>query len=67
MATTTAPVGVATGTRTSFAGAIYERTDENLAHWLQNPPAQKPGSLMPNLGLTPQQITALVAYLQSLK
>ncbi len=54
-------------TRTSFAGAMYERTDENLARWLENPPARKPGSLMPNLGLTPEQVTALVAYLQSLK
>lgn len=53
--------------RTTFAGAIYERTDENLAKWLQNPPGRKPGALMPNLALTPEQITALVAYLQSLK
>jgi cytochrome c oxidase subunit II len=53
--------------RTSFAGALYERTDDNVARWLQNPPERKPGSLMPNLGLTPDQITALVAYLQSLK
>lgn len=53
--------------RTSFAGALYDRTDENLVKWLQNPPARKPGSLMPNLGLTADQITQLVAYLQSLK
>lgn len=53
--------------RTSFAGAIFERTPENLARWLADPPGRKPGALMPNLGLTPEQISALVAYLQSLK
>jgi cytochrome c1 len=38
-----------------------------MARWLDNPPAIKPGSLMPRLGLTPQEIQALVAYLSSLK
>jgi cytochrome c oxidase subunit 2 len=52
--------------RTSFAGATLERTPENLRRWLADPPGQKPGALMPNLGLTPAQIRALVAYLQSL-
>jgi cytochrome c1 len=38
----------------------------NLAKWLADPPGVKPGSDMPALNLTPDQINALVAYLESL-
>jgi cytochrome c oxidase subunit 2 len=38
-----------------------------LARWLQNPPAMKPGTQMPNLGLTNAEIANLVAYLSSLR
>ena len=38
-----------------------------MASWLRNPPAIKPGSRMPNLNLTADQIQKLVAYLESLK
>jgi cytochrome c1 len=38
-----------------------------LAIWLHDPPAVKPGSIMPNLHLSDQQISQLVAYLESLK
>jgi cytochrome c oxidase subunit 2 len=57
--------------RSSFAGAIFERTDENLAEWVRDAPSQKPGSKMPSgvatMGLTEDDIEALVAYLQSLR
>jgi cytochrome c oxidase subunit 2 len=53
--------------RTTFAGSIFPNDTENLGKWLADAPGRKPGSLMMNLGLTPEQITALVAYLQSLK
>ena len=53
--------------RRTFAGSIFERTDENLARWLANPPAQKPGAKMPDLNLKEDEIQALVAYLQTLK
>lgn len=53
--------------RERFAGSMFERNDENLRAWLEDPPARKPGSRMPDLNLTDEQITALVAYLQSLK
>ena len=53
--------------RTTFAGAIFENNDENVAAWLRNPPAAKEGAKMPNLGLTAEQIQALVAYLNSLE
>lgn len=53
--------------RTTFAGATFDRTEENLARWLDNPDAMKPGAKMPDLGLTPEQIEALVAYLGTLE
>lgn len=53
--------------RSTFAGATYERTARNLARWLDDPDALKPGAKMPDLGLTPDQIEALVAYLQGLR
>ena len=53
--------------RGTFAGSIFDRSDENLAEWLRDPPGVKPGSKMPNLGLSEDDITALVAYLQSLE
>ena len=53
--------------RSTFAGAIFKRTDENLAAWLENPAGVKPGALMPDVGLTQEQIDALVAYLQTLE
>jgi cytochrome c oxidase subunit 2 len=53
--------------RAVFAGSIFENTDPNLRAWLRNPPAEKPGSVMPNLGLTEAQITNLISYLDTLK
>lgn len=55
------------GSREWFAGAMLVNNDENLAEWLRDPPGMKPGSLMPDLGLSEDQIRALVAYLQSLE
>ncbi len=52
--------------RSMFAGASFERTPELLRSWLANPPAMKDGSFMPNLGLNDDEITALIAYLESL-
>jgi cytochrome c oxidase subunit 2 len=53
--------------RTTLAGAILDNDTESLRAWLDDPPALKPGVDMPDLGLTPPQIDALVAYLQSLE
>ncbi len=54
------------GTRTHIAAGWLPNTDENLSRWLHNPQAVKSGVLMPNLGLTDTEVTALVAYLRSL-
>lgn len=55
------------GTRKTLAGGILDNQAENLARWLANPPAVKPGSLMPDLRLSAAQVQALVAYLEGLK
>ena len=53
------------GSRTTIAGGILSNDSAGLARWLANPPGEKPGSLMPRIELTPREIAALVAYLES--
>ncbi len=53
--------------RDCFAGCIFATTNANLTKWLENPPAVKPGSWMPDYGLSDQQVRALVAYLMTLQ
>ncbi len=53
--------------RKTIAGGMLRNTHENLSRWLKDPPGVKPGSLMPDLKLTEVQVTALTAYLTSLK
>ena len=55
------------GSRTTFAGSMFTLNEDNLRKWLANPPGVKPGSVMPNLGLTGEEITQLIAYLETLK
>lgn len=57
--------------RNVFAGAVLpeqgETWEEALARWLANPPDVKPGSFMPDLALTAQEIDDLIAWLETLK
>jgi cytochrome c oxidase subunit II len=53
--------------RKTIAGGMLKNDAGSLARWLKNPPEVKPGSLMPDLKLTDGQVSALVAYLTSLK
>ena len=57
--------------RAVFAGASLpaagESRREALARWLADPPNVKPGSFMPDLALTEQEINALIAWLESNK
>jgi cytochrome c oxidase subunit II len=57
--------------RTTFAGSDYANTTENLTNWLTAPQDRKPGVIMNwktlSVTLTPDQVKALVAYLQTLK
>lgn len=50
-----------------IAGSILQNTPDDVREWLRDPPAVKPGSVMPNLGLNDHELDVLVAYLQSLK
>jgi cytochrome c oxidase subunit 2 len=53
--------------RTAFASELFDMSPANLRKWLRDPPGEKPGSRMPNLNLTPDEINQLVAYLETLK
>jgi cytochrome c oxidase subunit 2 len=52
--------------QTLAAGAIAN-TPENLREWVKDPQAAKPGSLMPSLQLTDQELGQVVNYLESLQ
>jgi cytochrome c oxidase subunit 2 len=55
------------GSRRTIAAGILENTEENMQRWLRDPVSVKPGSLMPNLQLSDEDIRSLTAYLQSLR
>jgi cytochrome c1 len=58
--------GVASRT-TIAGGAVPNNGPDDLKKWVLNPPALKPGTIMPNLGLTDDEATKIVAYLELLK
>src|SRR5947199_148123 len=58
--------GVASRNRIA-AGAVPNNGPDDLKRWIMNPPALKPGTAMPNLGLTDDEATKIVAYLETLK
>jgi cytochrome c oxidase subunit II len=60
------------GSRDLIAGGVLQNCPgqqdcPTLAQWLTNPQSVKPGNDMPDLGLTPDQVKALVAYLEILQ
>ncbi len=54
-------------TRRTLASGEILNTPAELAAWIANPQAIKPGSRMPDLGLPRREIGELVAYLESLR
>ena len=56
-------------TRTSFAGSMFDNNDANLRKWLSDPQGVKPGNKMiiPGGKLNPDEVTKLIAYLNSLR
>jgi cytochrome c len=58
--------GVASRTKIA-GGAVNNTGPEDLKKWILNPPALKPGTLMPNVGLSDDEATKIVAYLELLK
>jgi cytochrome c len=58
--------GVAT--RTPIAGGALPNTGpDDLKRWILDPPAAKPGTQMPKLGLTDDEASAIVAFLETLR
>jgi cytochrome c oxidase subunit 2 len=53
--------------RERFGGNTFENTEDNLRRWIADPPAMKPGTTMPDYGLSDEQIDAVVTYLQTLE
>ncbi|SDF71365.1 MULTISPECIES: cytochrome c family protein [unclassified Duganella] len=53
------------GQRSYIAGSV-PNTPEMLARWLVNPPALKPGTTMPAMGVSEEDARHMAAYLYSL-
>jgi cytochrome c len=54
------------GRRSYIAGGI-PNTAPNLTRWLDNPQALKPGTAMPDLGVSPEEARHMAAYLLTLR
>ena len=48
-------------------GAVDNKGVDDLKAWILNPAAKKPGTLMPNVGLSDDEATKIAAYLETLK
>ena len=55
------------GSRVSVGAGARPNTTGNLAGWIIDSQGIKPGNLMPPMQLSPQDLQALIAYLESLK
>jgi cytochrome c oxidase subunit II len=66
---TTGPNLTHFASRTTFAGSIFDNNDHNLRRWLRDPQKEKPGNKMiiPGAPLTPDEITELIVYLNTLR
>jgi len=53
--------------RRSIAAGALPMGKGNLYGWIGDPQSQKPGSKMPTIGLEPNELHSVVAYLESLK
>jgi cytochrome c oxidase subunit II len=63
----TAPDLTHFATRSTIAAATLSNTRDRLTQWIADPQHVKPGNRMPATGLTAQQVTAVVAYLETLR
>ncbi len=53
--------------RTTIAAGAAENTPTNLRLWIQDPSAIKPGSLMPAMKLSDEDLDAVVSYMETLR
>jgi cytochrome c oxidase subunit 2 len=64
---TTAPDLTHLASRKSLAAGTMPMGEGNLYGWIEDPQSVKPGVQMPTIGLEPDQLHAVVAYLETLK
>jgi cytochrome c2 len=56
------------GSRPTLAGgAVPHNGPDDIKRWILDPPALKPGTAMPKLGLSDDEATRIAAYLETLK
>lgn len=53
--------------RSTIASGAAQNTEANLREWIKDPDSMKPGSLMPAMKLTNEQLDEVTAYLETLK
>jgi cytochrome c oxidase subunit 2 len=53
--------------RKTLAAGATENTTQELEKWIDDPDLIKPGSLMPSMHLTPDQVREIAAYLNTLR
>jgi cytochrome c oxidase subunit 2 len=53
--------------RGTLAAATFPNTPRNLRSWIENSQRIKPGNLMPPIELPPDELQAIVAYLETLE
>jgi cytochrome c oxidase subunit 2 len=53
--------------RRTIAAGTLPNDRENLAHWISHAQAIKPGSRMPKIALSPDELVAVTTYLQTLE
>jgi cytochrome c2 len=52
---------------TIAGGAVPNHGQDDLKKWVEDAPSVKPGTAMPNVGLTDDEATKVAAYLETLK
>jgi cytochrome c oxidase subunit 2 len=55
------------GGRSTLGAGVLRNTPENMARWMKDPQAVKPGALMPNFRLSEEQARQMAALLTDLK
>jgi len=53
--------------RHSYIAGRFANVPDALVRWLIDPPARKPGTMMPNLGLSEAEARHMAAYLYTLE
>ncbi len=53
--------------RDTIASGAVPNNAENLRRWIQNPDVIKPGSKMPAMGLSEAEVSAVTAYMETLR